>query len=151
MATAVIRIHLSDGQAISDPDYRAGIDSLLAEGYEIIAPGSTLPPDGRREVAILSEEDSAEHLDTLRARCESVFGRTAELGVVTYVSRGTDDDALGVLRRFGIPGEVRRDHDSDEETVTVRIAGSATRQVPESHLHTALEAALNCRVRVVLT
>lgn len=68
---------------------------------------------------------------------------------MTFVSRGTDDDAHGVLAGFGLTGEVERvlgDEGWDIVTVTLRKAD--LQRVPESRIHTALEASLNCEVHI---
>ncbi len=62
----------------------------------------------------------------------------------------TNEDARGILEGFGIGGQVSRTVDGDDELVTVTVAGPDLRRVPESRLHTALEAALNCEVRIVI-
>jgi hypothetical protein len=70
--------------------------------------------------------------------------------VVTYVSRGTDDDARGVLSGFGLTGEIERvpgDHGFDVVYVTLREAD--LEHIPESRIHTALEASLNCEVHIL--
>ena len=38
--------------------------------------------------------------------CANAFPTTPVAGVLTYVSRGTDDDAHGVLAGFGLNGEI---------------------------------------------
>ncbi|GAA2120743.1 hypothetical protein [Actinomadura napierensis] len=140
-----------------DPDgrlaagaYEAGLRALEYSGLEVIAGPAGRLPERRREIELIVEDGGGElrtgpYLD----ECRAAFGVEPELGVITYVSRGTDDDALGVLRRFGLSGEVVRTVEDDEEVVTVAIPRDAGRRVPESRLHTALEAALNCEVRIV--
>ncbi len=101
-------------------------------------------PTNTREVELIIEEPhGTNHLDL----CSTAFGVTAEQGVVTYISRGTDEDAHGVLQRFGFTGRVERDP-TDEDQVTVTLRTDQRRVVPESRLLTALEAALNCEVRI---
>jgi hypothetical protein len=70
--------------------------------------------------------------------------------VVTFVSRGTDDDAHGVLAGFGVTGEITRVQDADGfDVVSVTLRESDLERVPESRIHTALEASLNCEVRIL--
>ena len=84
--------------------------------------------------------------------CAKAFGTDPDPGVLTYISRGTDDDAHGVLAGFGLTGEIdpragrrrlRRRH------VTLRKAD--LERIPESRIHTALEASLNCEVHIRTT
>ena len=81
--------------------------------------------------------------------CTKAFGTTPAAGVLTYVSRGTDDDAHGVLAGFGLAGEITRSAGYDGwDIVHVTLRKSDLERVPESRIHTALEASLNCEVRI---
>jgi hypothetical protein len=81
--------------------------------------------------------------------CTAAFGTTPEVGAVTFLSRGTDADALGVVEAFGVRARIDRVEENGEEIAIVTMAAADRRRVPESRLHTALEAALNCDVRIV--
>ena len=84
--------------------------------------------------------------------CAKAFGTTPAAGVVTYVSRGTDDDAHGVLAGFGVTGEIiRTPGDDGLDVVHVTMRKQDLDRVPESRIHTALEASLNCEVRIRTT
>jgi hypothetical protein len=107
-------------------------------------------PVSRREIQLLMAGGDAGHLtrDAV-ALCAKAFGTAPTPGVVTYVSRGTDDDAHGVLAGFGIAGEIIRtpgDHGFDIVEVTLHKADLD--RIPESRIHTALEASLNCEVHI---
>ena len=66
-------------------------------------------PANRREVELLIEGDDAEAGKQLAIDlCAKAFNTTPVAGVVTFVSRGTDDDARGVLSAFGLTGEIAR-------------------------------------------
>ncbi|MGH3851632.1 MAG: hypothetical protein ACRDRT_18400, partial [Pseudonocardiaceae bacterium] len=70
-------------------------------------------------------------------------------GVVTFVSRGTDADAHGVLSAFGLTGEITRAPGDDGfDVVYVTLREDDLERVPESRVHTALEASLNCEVHI---
>ncbi len=149
MATAVIRIVVDADGVLTPGEYEAGIGRLAALGIEVIAsPGDHLA-DRHREIEIITDaigrgRSARDYADL----CASAFGLPAEPGVTTFISRGTDEDALGVLNRFGVAGEVTRETAGEDDLVTVTIARAESRRVPESRLHTALEAALNCEVRI---
>jgi hypothetical protein len=69
--------------------------------------------------------------------------------VITFVSRGTDDDALGVLSAFGLTGDIERTPGDDGfDIVYVTLRDSDLERIPESRVHTALEASLNCEVHI---
>ncbi|MGV7875676.1 hypothetical protein PJM70_30525, partial [Mycobacterium kansasii] len=79
--------------------------------------------------------------------CAKVFDSAPVAGVVTFISRGTDDDAHGVLSAFGLAGEItRRLGDDGFDIVYVTLREADLERVPESRIHTALEASLNCEV-----
>jgi hypothetical protein len=83
------------------------------------------------------------------ALCAKAFGTTPTPGVVTYVSRGTDDDAHGVLAGFGLTGDItRRAGDDGLDIVHVTLHKADLDRIPESQIHTALEASLNCEVHI---
>ncbi|MGV9862305.1 hypothetical protein [Rhodococcus koreensis] len=150
MPTAVVRVHFDPDGALSEDRFRTGFDQLTRRGLDVLAVGAGRRSDGRREIEVLTEEPDDDRLADLVSTCSEAFGVPTELGVVTYVSRGTDDDAASVLRRFELDGEIHREIVDDDEVVTVTLSGADARRVPESRLHTAMEAALNCEVRIVL-
>jgi len=60
-----------------------------------------------------------------------------------------DDDAHGVLAAFGLSGEiVREPGDDGYDIVYVTLPEADLDRVPESRIHTALEASLNCEVHI---
>ena len=69
--------------------------------------------------------------------------------MVTFVSRGTDDDARGVLSAFGLTGEIIREPGDDGyDIIYVTLREDDLERIPESRIHTALEASLNCEVHI---
>lgn len=140
---------------LAPADYAAGVELLGDLGFDVIASPLEHLPERHREIELIVHGNEAElRTDSHLAACARAFGTDATLGVVTYISRGTDEDARGVLQRFRVAGDVRRefsgDEESDEEIVTVTIRRADLGRVPESRLHTALEAALNCEVRITV-
>ncbi len=81
-------------------------------------------PTDRREVEVLIAADDVDTAkQTAIALCTKAFSTQPVPGVVTFVSRGTDDDAHGVLSAFGLTGEVVRtpgDDGYDVVYVTLR-------------------------------
>ena len=69
-------------------------------------------------------------------------------GVLTFVSRGTDDDAHGVLAglRSDRRHRTRTRATTGWDIVHVTLRKADLERVPESRIHTALEASLNCEV-----
>ncbi len=70
--------------------------------------------------------------------------------MLTFISHGTDDDAYGVLAGFGLTGVIERTPGADGwDIITVTLRSADLQRVPESRIHTALEASTNCEVRIV--
>lgn len=132
----------------------AELDKGMATLRELVeATGAEVLPVSRREVQLLIAGSDADAVrQTAVELCAKAFGTVPAPGVVTYVSRGTDDDARGVLAGFGLTGEIRRvagDEGFDVVYVTLRQAD--LERIPESRVHTALEASLNCEVHILTT
>ena len=107
-------------------------------------------PVARREVQLLIAGSDAESVrQTAVQLCAKAFGTAPAAGVVTYISRGTDDDAHGVLAGFGLTGEIERvPGDDGYDVVYVTLRQTDLERIPESRIHTALEASLNCEVHI---
>jgi hypothetical protein len=153
--TAVVRIAVDPAGQLSADQLADGVTTLQgladAAGAQLVASGNLadLPPS-RREVEVLLVGDDPEVLTaTGLSLCAKAFGTTPAPGVVTFISRGTDDDARGVLAGFGLTGEFERIAGDDGwDVVQVTLAKTDLERVPESRIHTALEASLNCEVRI---
>lgn len=123
---------------------------LVERGAEVLDHQLAGLPAHRREVEVLITGDDAPELQAVAVGlCAKAFGTSPTPGVVTFVSRGTDEDALGVLAGFGLTGEVSRATDADGwDIVTVALKRADLDRIPESRIHTALEASLNCEVHI---
>jgi hypothetical protein len=157
MRTAVVRVNVDPESALTPAQLRQGMVVLLGLADEIGAGAvendlGALPP-GRREVQLLIEAGDVENATRPAVDlCARAFGTMPAAGVVTFVSRGTDDDALGVLAGFGLVGEIARAPGDDGfDIVYVTLREEDLDRVPESRIHTALEASLNCEVRIRTT
>jgi hypothetical protein len=158
MRTAVLRIGVDPTGKLSADQLRAGVTALagLTAGFgaRVVDGGDlALLPPRRREVEILmAGTDAAELQEIGVALCARAFGTQPVAGVLTFVSHGTDDDASGVLAGFGVMGVIERTPGSDGwDIITVTLRKADLRRIPESRIHTALEACTNCEVRIVAT
>ena len=157
MRTAVVRIRVDPDGALTAAQLRDGMRTLrvLADGVGagLVENDLSAMPVARREVELLMTGADPEQLKRAAiALCADAFGTAPVAGVLTYVSRGTDHDAYGVLAGFGLTGEISRfpgEEGWDVVHVTLRKADLA--RVPESRIHTALEASLNCEVHIHTT
>lgn len=154
MRTAVVRVNVDPDSVLTSAQLRDGMAALLARvgaaGGDVVENDLASMPASRREVALLiAAEDSDTAKDTAIGLCASAFGIAPVPGVITFVSRGTDDDAHGVLSAFGLTGDIERTPGDDGfDIVHVTLRESDLERIPESRVHTALEASLNCEVHI---
>ena len=113
---------------------------------------AALPPQRREVELLIAGDDPAELRGDRGCLCAKAFGTTPVPGVLTFISRGTDDDAHGVLAGFGLTGDIERVAGDDGwDVVHVTLRKADLERVPESRVHTALEASLNCEVHIRTT
>jgi hypothetical protein len=154
MRTAVVRVNVDPGSVLTPERLREGIAELRGLSGEIgagvVENNLAAMPASRREVQLLIAADDVDAAkQTAIELCAKAFSTTPAPGVVTFVSRGTDDDARGVLSAFGLTGEIARAPGDDSfDIVYVTLREDDLERVPESRIHTALEASLNCEVHI---
>jgi hypothetical protein len=157
MRTAVVRVNVDPGGVLTPEQLREGMAGLLGLigdiGADVVENNLAGMPANRREVELLIVSDDVDATKQaaieLCGRAFGAFAATPVAGVVTFVSRGTDDDARGVLSGFGLAGEiVRRPGDDGFDIVYVTLREEDLEHIPESRIHTALEATLNCEVHI---
>jgi hypothetical protein len=154
MRTAVVRVGVDPAGELGAQELSDGMATLrelLGEvGAEVLDNQLAGLPAQRREVEVLIAGDDAPELQVVAMRlCAKAFGTIPTAGVVTFVSRGTDEDVRGVLAGFGLSGDIARSVDSDGwDVVTVTVDKADLARIPESRIHTALEASLNCEVHI---
>lgn len=157
MRTAVVRVNVDPENALVPAQLAEGMAALLGlvgdvgGGVEdVIVKDLGAMPAGRREVDLLiacDDVDAAKHVAI--DLCAKAFATTPVPGVVTFISRGTDEDAHGVLSGFGLTGEIIRTPGGDGfDIVHVTLREADLERIPESRIHTALEASLNCEVHI---
>jgi hypothetical protein len=154
MRTAVVRVNVDPDNVLAPVQLTEGMSMLLERvgqvGGDVIMKDLAAMPAGRREVELLiacNDADAA--MRTAVQLCDNAFATTPVPGVVTFVSRGTDDDAHGVLAGFGLTGKISRaPGDDGVDIVDVTLREADLERIPESRVHTALEASLNCEVRI---
>jgi hypothetical protein len=155
MRTAVVRVNVDPSGLLTAAQLDQGISTLLGladeGGAEVVQTALAAMPARRREVQLLIVGSDADTVkQTALDLCAKAFGTTPVAGMVTYVSRGTDDDAHGVLAGFGLTGQVRRSPGDDGfDVVYVTLRQADLERIPESRIHTALEASLNCEVHIL--
>jgi hypothetical protein len=154
MRTAVVRVNVDPGSVLTPAQLGEGMEVLLGLSDEIgagvVENNLAAMPVSRREVQLLIAADDVDAAQqTAVDLCTKAFSTTPKPGVVTFVSRGTDDDARGVLSAFGLTGEIARASGDDGiDIVYVTLREDDLERIPESRIHTALEASLNCEVHI---
>lgn len=141
MRQAVVRVDIDPDRTLSPADITDGLGRLDV----------TVQRHPReRSIELVIDCDTTEQA---RARafsaCTTAFGTAPALGAISFISHGTDEDALGVVAAFGVQAHLERTEEDGEEVAVFTLPAADRRRVPESRLHTALEAALNCEVRIV--
>ena len=154
MRTAVVRVNVDPSGLLTAAQLTEGMTALLGLaleiGADVVDNDLAAMPVRRREVELLIAREDVDALRSLGVElCSKAFGSRPAAGVVTFISRGTDDDAHGVLSAFGLSGEITRTPGDDGfDIVYVTLRESELDRVPESRIHTALEASLNCEVHI---
>ncbi|RAV07064.1 hypothetical protein DQP55_22780 [Mycolicibacterium sp. GF69] len=154
MRTAVVRIGVDTAGELGPTQLDDGLARLqelaAVAGIGVVANNLSALPPRRREVELLIDGDDPAELGRVAAElCTRAFGTAPVPGVLTFISRGTDDDAHGVLAGLGLSGEVERVPGNEGwDVVYVTLRRADLERVPESRVHTALEASLNCEVHI---
>ncbi|QZA07168.1 hypothetical protein K3U94_19740 [Mycolicibacter heraklionensis] len=153
MRTAVVRLDVDPAGKLLPEHLTAGMATLreLAgqAGVDVVDADIAAMPVGRRHVRLLIAGPETDVIDIGMRLCANAFDTMPAPGVVTYLSRGTDDDVHGVLAGLGLSGEIARIPGSDGlDIVHVTLAEPDLQRVGESRIHTALEASLNCEVHI---
>ncbi len=155
MRTAVVRVGVDPEGVLTPEQLSAGmavLGRLAAEVHaEVIENNLARLPPKRREVEMLmTGMDPSALQSEATALCAKAFATEPVLGVLTFVSQGSDEDALGVLAGFGLRGAIeRRAGDQGWDIITVTLPKADLARIPESRIHTALEASTNCEVHIV--
>ena len=154
MRTAVVRVDVDPSGRLSAVQLADGMTALreLAgdAGVGVVDNNLAELPGARRQVELLITGSDPEQVRMVGINlCANAFGTKPVSGVTTYLSRGTDDDAYGVLDRFGLSGDIRREPGREGfDVVYVTLRKADLERIPESRIHTALEASLNCEVHI---
>jgi hypothetical protein len=155
--TAVVRIRVDPAGQLTAAQLADGMvnlrDLATPDGIDVLHNNLAAMPAARREVEMLMAGGEPDEMKvTAVALCAKAFGTQPEPGVLTYISRGTDDDAHGVLAGFGLAGDIERvPGDDGLDVIHVTLRKADLERIPESRVHTALEASLNCEVHIRTT
>ncbi|QLL06783.1 hypothetical protein [Mycobacterium vicinigordonae] len=154
MRTAVVRVNVDPTGVLTPEQLAEGMATLLVlarqEGADVVEIDLPNRPSSRRELELLVTCDDVDTTKRIAIDlCAKSFSTQPAVGVTTFISRGTDDDVRGVLSGFGLTGDiVRQPGDDGYDVVYVTLREEDLERIPESRIHTALEASLNCEVHI---
>ena len=147
MRRAVIHINIDPAGALTVPQLGAVTAALSLAGFELLATDLAHLPRTNREIELLLRGDDVNELRAVAERaCAAVVARFAvepRIDAITFMSAGTTDDALWVLRGFGVNEQVKDLRFVGDDLAIISFPPGALRAVPLGSLQTALEAALN--------
>ncbi|MCB0942281.1 MAG: hypothetical protein KDB72_18830 [Mycobacterium sp.] len=154
MRTAVVRVDVDPSGELSPEQLTAGVATLRTlageSGIDLVDNNIAAMPRGRREAEMLMIGADPEELQRAAiTMCANAFGTEPAAGTMTFVSRGTDEDAHGVLAGFGLTGQIdRTPGDDGYDIIQVTLRKADMERIPESRVFTALEASTNCEVHI---
>jgi hypothetical protein len=147
---AVVQVNLDPGGVLREAaDVQRALSSLAATGAPVLASDVERMPATAREIGLLLDGDDVTELCTEgERRCAEALaaaGLTASpvATAVAFVSSGTMEDALGIVRAFGATLSSRDLEFIDDHLAIVTLPAAALDEICTERLQTALEASLN--------
>lgn len=154
MRRAVVNVNLDPDGALDTETLLDVIAALRDRDVPVIADDVEKLPATRREVELLILGTDRDTVSAIALNeCTAVLGRCASgvkprAGAVAFMSAGTHEDAVGVVRGFGLGEALRHLELEDDMNAVAVFAPGALSSVGLGKLQTALEAALNRDVRL---
>jgi hypothetical protein len=150
-----VHVNIDPAGALTLAQIGRAVGALREDGLEVIDTDLESYPAKGREIELLLDGGSV--LD-LKADAESAcraalaeFDPPADACAVavTFVSSGSREDALGIVRAFGLEDSIEEIEFVDEHTAVLVLGGDGIRRAALGKLQTVLEAALNREIQVV--
>jgi hypothetical protein len=154
---AVVHVNIDPAGALTLDELARGVGVLRGAGYEVIDTDLESYPATEREIEVLLDGDAVSELrgEAERACVEALAGfappeRPCAVAV-TFISSGSHEDALGIVRGFGLEDQIEEVEFVDENVAVLVLAGNGNgvRRSTLAKLQTVLEAALNREVEIV--
>jgi len=152
---AVVHVNIDPAGALTLAEIGRAVTALREDGLEVIDTDLESYPLREREIEVLLDGDSVFELrEAAQHACVAAvaeFGPPAQPSAVavTFVSSGSHEDALGIVRAFGLEEDVEDVEFVDEHVAVLVLSGNGIRRATLGKLITVLEAALNREVQVV--
>ena len=144
----MIHVNLDPEGTLGVAELERAVAALRAEGHEVIADDLEKLPPRRREIELLHDGDDVAELAALAEEACAAAGIGARVVAVSFMSSGTEEDALGVVRAFGLEPQVEEIRLVDEDVAVLVLANGTPERAVSAKLQTALECALNREVEL---
>ena len=154
MRRAVIHVNVDPAGVLGVAQLESAVSALRDAGHEVIAADLDKLPPRRREIELLHPGEDADELRRLAvAACQEALAglepRVEPRAVaVTFMSSGSYEDALGIVRAFGLEPQLEELRLVNEDVAVLVLAHGTLRRAVSAKLQTALEAALNREVEL---
>jgi len=151
---AVVHVNIDPAGALTVAQIEHAVESLRAEGWEPIASDLESYPPTEREIELIRDgEDAAELRRDAEEACAAglaVFSPPAppRAVAVTFISSGSHEDAVGIVRAFGLEEEVEELRFVDDDVAVLVLGETVARPRAIGKLQSVLEAALNREILV---
>jgi hypothetical protein len=151
---AVVHLNLDPDGVLRVADLERALTALRADGFEVIAGDLDKLPPTRREIELLHDGDDVGELMLIaESACAAALAPSATAVppralAVSFISHGSYEDAIGIIRAFGLEPEVEELRFDDEDVAVLIVPPAALQRDLFGKLQTALEAALNREVHV---
>jgi hypothetical protein len=148
---AVIHVNLDPAGELDVDELERAVSVLRDAGSEVIAGDFDKLPPRKREIELLHDGNDVDELRRIaESACATAVGRKVAPRVVavSFMSTGTEEDALGIVRAFGLEPHLEELRLVDEDVAVVVLEGTALQRGVSAKLQTALECALNREVEL---
>ena len=155
MRRAVVHVNVDPVGALTVAQIEHGLAMLRAGGFEVIATDLESFPPTERQIELIHDGDDAAELRSLaETACAGALAEFApavppHTVAVSFISSGSHEDALGIVRGFGLEDEIEDVAFVDDDVAVLVLGHAELRRFTIAKLQTVLEAALNREVQVV--
>jgi hypothetical protein len=149
-----VHVNIDPAGALTPDQIGSAVAALRNDGLEVIDTDLESYPATEREIEVLLDGDSVFDLREAAERaCRGALAafsppEQAYAVAVTFISSGSHEDALGIVRGFGLEEHVDEIEFVDENLAVLVLAGNGIRRSTLAKLQTVLEAALNREVEI---
>jgi AcrR family transcriptional regulator len=151
---AVVQVNIDPAGTLTVGQLERARAALQGAGFDVIATDLERFPPTERQIELLQEGDDPDELRHLaEAACASAVAAFAprqppRATSVSFMSSGSYEDALAIVRAFGLDGEIEELTFVDDDVAVLVLAREAPRRGALAKVQTALECALNREIQL---